>query len=199
MDEGFDVEKILDGVMSSMKVMVSTGTFTTFLKNTTLVSITEEGERLLCTVGCPTAMIKANIEQRFWGQLVGELTRLTGRKCELLMKIQTSETNGGKEKELPLFEERKSDTGGWKKARLKDDSTFENYAVGGSNQMAYAAAQAVARKPGDAYNPLFIYGGVGVGKTHLMQAIGHEVVKMGEGAGLFCTGEEFTNDLVEAI
>ncbi|MCS7008562.1 MAG: chromosomal replication initiator protein DnaA [Chthoniobacterales bacterium] len=85
-----------------------------------------------------------------------------------------------------------------KNAGLKIDFTFENYAVGGSNQLAFAAAQAVAKNPGKAYNPLFIYGGVGVGKTHLMHGIGHEAIKKGETVRC-CTGEEFTNDLVEAI
>ena len=65
--------------------------------------------------------------------------------------------------------------------------------------MAYAAATAVSRKLGLAYNPLFIYGGVGVGKTHLMQAIGRTAVERGDGPVLFCSGEEFTNDLVMGI
>jgi chromosomal replication initiator protein len=101
--------------------------------------------------------------------------------------------------DLPLFNtEKTTETVQSHRAHLKPEYTFENYAVSGSNQMAYAAAMAVSKKPGTAYNPLFIYGGVGVGKTHLMQAIGHVVVNNGDVA-LFCTGEEFTNDLVEGI
>ncbi len=79
--------------------------------------------------------------------------------------------------------------------------TFDTYVVGGSNQMAHAASQAVARQLSTAYNPLFIYGGVGLGKTHLMHAIGHEVRKT-EPAGFrlyYLSSEQFMNDLINAI
>ncbi len=85
-------------------------------------------------------------------------------------------------------------------SHLNPKFTFENYAVSGSNQMANAAAQAVAQAFGKAYNPLFFYGGVGVGKTHLMQAIGIELIRKNQGIKvLFCTGEEFTNEIIQAI
>ena len=81
---------------------------------------------------------------------------------------------------------------------LKVTSTFENFVVGPSNQLAQAAAQAVSRAPGEIYNPLFIYGDVGLGKTHLLQAIGNTCQQRGLKV-LYTTSEEFTNDLVESI
>lgn len=87
-----------------------------------------------------------------------------------------------------------------KRAGLRSDYHFKTFAVSGSNEMAHAAAMAVAKRPGQAYNPLFFYGGVGVGKTHLMQAIGHSVLERDSSASIiYCTGEEFTNEIIDAI
>lgn len=83
---------------------------------------------------------------------------------------------------------------------LRSDYNFETFAVSSSNEMAHAAATAVSEKPGMAYNPLFLYGGVGVGKTHLMHAIAHNILKKDLKVKIiYCTGEEFTNQIVEAI
>ena len=84
--------------------------------------------------------------------------------------------------------------------KLNRDYTFANFAVSSSNQMAYAAATAVAETPGTSYNPLFFYGGVGVGKTHLMQAIGNDILsKQQTTRVIYCMGEEFTNEIIDAI
>jgi chromosomal replication initiator protein len=83
---------------------------------------------------------------------------------------------------------------------LRADYVFETFAVSSSNEMAHAAATAVSKSPGTAYNPLFLYGGVGVGKTHLMHAIGHNILATNPGAKIiYSTGEEFTNQIVSAI
>lgn len=86
------------------------------------------------------------------------------------------------------------------KSGLNPLFTFASYAVSGSNEMAHAAAVAVSQHPGSSYNPLFLYGEVGVGKTHLMHAIGNNVLTDRPNAVvLYCTGEDFTNDIVQAI
>lgn len=83
---------------------------------------------------------------------------------------------------------------------LRLDYTFETFAVSTTNEMAHAAAMAVSGQPGMAYNPLFIYGGVGVGKTHLMHAVGNNILKNNPDTKiLYCTGEDFTNEIVSAI
>lgn len=87
-----------------------------------------------------------------------------------------------------------------RKIGLRPDYTFETFAVSTSNEMAHAAATAVSNRPGESYNPLFLYGGVGVGKTHLMHAIGTNILQNNPEAKIvYSTGEEFTNEIVDAI
>ncbi len=87
-----------------------------------------------------------------------------------------------------------------KQIGLKSDFTFKNFAVDPSNQMAHAAATKVASSLGSSYNPLFLYGGVGVGKTHLMHAIANYVLKNEPDTNIvFCTGEQFTNEIIRSI
>ena len=83
---------------------------------------------------------------------------------------------------------------------LKDIYTFDSFVIGGSNQFAHAAARAVAENPAKAYNPLFLYGGVGLGKTHLMHAIGHEIKRRNRSIRLtYISSEVFTNEMINAI
>jgi len=85
-------------------------------------------------------------------------------------------------------------------AGLRPDYVFETFAVSSTNEMAHAAATAVSQRPGTAYNPLFLYGGVGVGKTHLMHALAHNILQQDPTVKvIYCSGEEFTNEIVSAI
>ena len=85
-------------------------------------------------------------------------------------------------------------------AQLNARYTFDNFVIGNGNQFARAASLASAERPGKAYNPLFLYGGVGLGKTHLMQAIGHEVKRRQPIASLcYVTAEKFTNEMINAL
>ncbi|MGE5325297.1 MAG: chromosomal replication initiator protein DnaA [Actinomycetota bacterium] len=85
-------------------------------------------------------------------------------------------------------------------AQLNPRYTFEAFVIGAGNQFAHAAAQAVAERPSKAYNPLFLYGGVGMGKTHLMQAIGHEVKRHQPQAAIcYVSSEKFTNEMINSL
>jgi chromosomal replication initiator protein len=87
-----------------------------------------------------------------------------------------------------------------RRLHIRPGATFESFAVSTTNQMAYAAATAVAKNPGTAYNPLFFYGGTGVGKTHLMHAIANQLLTTRpEMRIVYCMGEEFLNEIIEAI
>jgi len=85
-------------------------------------------------------------------------------------------------------------------SQLNPKYTFDGFVIGSGNQFAHAAARAVAEKPSKAYNPLFLYGGVGMGKTHLMQAIGHEIKKRQPQMGIcYVSAEKFTNEMINAL
>ncbi len=86
------------------------------------------------------------------------------------------------------------------KSGLNHKYNFDNFAVSSTNQVAYAASQAVVKNPGSAYNPLFLYGGVGVGKTHLAQSIAKKILESDKNKKIyFCPGDNFTNELIESI
>ncbi len=105
-----------------------------------------------------------------------------------------------KTNETPLLQYKPSGEDFIRKAGLNPKYKFDNFAVFSTNQIAYAAAQAIAQNPGSAYNPFFIWGGVGVGKTHLAQAVARTIIERDqEKRVFFCPGDQFTNELVEAI
>ncbi len=197
-------EQVWKDSLEIIKVTVSPAIFSTWFSQTHLVSMKELSDRYIVEVGCPTSFAKNTIEGRYFGLIQDSLSKVIGKKCDLSFLVKSNpKTIKDNDNSSPLFsvDTNKADILEiLQKARIRPSFTFENFAVSPSNQMAHAAAEAVSRDLGSAYNPLFIWGGVGVGKTHLMVSVGNFVLKRTpEKKVLFCTGEDFTNDIVEGI
>jgi chromosomal replication initiator protein len=128
-------------------------------------------------------------------QMIGVLSELFGTSVELRLSVaeQSEHQRGATGLPPRPLEE-------FRTANLNARYTFEEFVVGNSNRFAHAAAQAVAGAPAHAYNPLFLYGGVGLGKTHLMHAIGHRVIQDNLAANVvYATCEKFTNEFIIAL
>lgn len=187
-----------------IKVSVSPAIFSTWFTQTHLAKIDNIGERIIAEVGCSTSFSKNTIESRYFGLIQDSLNKVVGKSCDITFSVKENpeKISASSEVITPLFQnsEDKDILEVLRNSRIRPIFTFENFAVSGSNQMAHAAAQAVAESLGSAYNPLFIWGGVGVGKTHLMVSVGNfSLHKNSNLKVLFCTGEDFTNDIVEGI
>lgn len=187
-------------VLAEIKLQVSQAVYQTLFSQTTLKSL----EETQAVIGCNKPLLVNLIEKRYESLIKKTMDDYLHKDMQLKFEASAYEEKSGKV-DGPLFTLRQPlpkiiHQYASPYVRLNPDSTFENFAVSSSNQMAYAAATAVAKSPGTSYNPLFLYGGVGVGKTHLMQAIGHYILKNNpETKMLFCTSEEFTNEIIEAI
>lgn len=195
-----DLEKIWKSVTSELELTLSGGVYKTWFLNTGLVSI-ESG---VATIYTSNPFVSKTIEERYYSLLKKILDKLTGENLSLVFVVSKKTDKKMLDEEVgPLFAENKTNDVYFeaaKKANLRTDLTFETYAVSSLNQMAYAAATAVSKNLGSAYNPLFLWGGVGVGKTHAMQAVGNAVLKKDpKKKVIFCMGEEFMNGIVAAI
>ncbi len=192
------MEDLWKQVLAEIQVEVSKPIFLTFFKPTTLVSVANS----IATIDAPTHITADYIERRYYSLIKKSLDKKTGENLSLVF---TSEGNASrksvKKEEGPLFvsENRKPQLAR-RPARIRSDYTFESLAVSESNQLAYTAALTVASDLGSKYNPLFLYGSVGVGKTHLMNAVANKACDQNEHCKIvYLTTEEFTNEVVEAI
>jgi len=161
----------------------------------------------------PHAFIRDWIEENYITTMVKSVQSLSGKKLAIKIVVGGGENEeGGGESEEPRVPEPGpvKDTvithpSGYQNSSSSNRSlnpkyTFDSFVVGSSNQFAHAAAMAVAENPARSYNPLFIYGGVGLGKTHLMHAIGHHVLKHNPSSKLcYLSSERFMNDLINSL
>lgn len=178
-----------------IKQEVSQQNFKFWFSPTKFHNTTEE----VLTLSVPSAFVKETLQKRFSDLLTNTVIQLVGQplKIEYVVISRAVEEDEGEESE-DLFQPQYQPTP--QASPINPKFTLENFVVGLSNNVAYAAAQAVAQNPGTSYNPLFIYGGTGVGKTHLMLGIGNAILKKNPYAKvIYCSSEKFTNDYVEAI
>jgi len=190
-------------ILESIKISVSPAIFSTWFSQTYLAGLEKSGKRFIAHVGCSSPFVKTTIEGRYFGLLHDAMVKSLETPCDLVFIVKQNPDKRPSEAfaETPLFENKTNEFSQvLMRSRVRPGYTFDNFAVSSSNQMAHAAAEAVADNPGNAYNPLFIWGGVGVGKTHLMLSVGHSILTQNSSCKvLFVSGEEFTNDIVEGI
>jgi chromosomal replication initiator protein len=158
-------------------------------------------------IAVPSSFYRDQVKQRYQSYIENKLRGLTGRDISIVFEVKPREMEDAiTEKEIKQRPEKAvSEPIAQKKEKkaahvqLNKDYTFDKYVIGDNNNFASNAAQAIARNPGTAYNPFFIYGGVGLGKTHLMQAIGNFIHENSTGKIIYITAENFTNEFVMAI
>lgn len=181
-----DLNEIWDSVLRQMAEEISAVSFETWIKSAEPIEI--RGNELVLSVG--NSLNKQMLMTKFRSMIESCIEFETGRTFEINVVVNE---NAAEKTEGEFSPE---DTA----SSLNPRYSFENFVVGGNNNLAYAAALGVAESPGRKYNPLFLYGGSGLGKTHLLQAIGNKFHQLHpERKVLYTTSEKFTYELVTAI
>ncbi len=207
-------------VLGDIEISLSRANYLTWFKNTSLVKFDDDE----LVIGVPNVFIKQQLERKYLPLITDTLKKNGVTPKAVLFKIHTPATR--KDTEQPITDKailtspqpestpvsaNQSDSQQQTRAKsnplshpyrqgLNETYTFESFVVGSGNELAYAACQAVAAQPGTKYNPLFLYGGVGIGKTHLIQAIGTEIVAQNPGARVvYITSEQFVQEFVDAL
>lgn len=210
-------QQLWQATLGELELLISKANFTTWFKNTGISSV-DEGKII---ISVPNAFTKEWLEKKYHQTIVKALRNVTENNVkEVIYKIEMVSLlrNQSSPNEISATNDTVTETNtitenvptsssynpitdaSGEKLNLNPKYTFANFIVGKNNELAHAAALAVAKNPGSAYNPLFIYGGVGLGKTHLMQAIGHRVLEDNPKAKvLYVSCEKFTNDYISAI
>jgi len=205
------LEQIWQAILGEAELTMSKASFTTWFKN----SFIAEHQNGVLTIGVPNGFTRAWFENKFNKEISQTFHKVTGKKpteIKYVIKIKAkdkSETNNKNFLEADQHKTEKVEITHKKQTQSNNDQlclsaglnpkySFDTFVVGKHNELAHAACWAAVRRPGETYNPLFIYGGVGLGKTHLLQAIGHELIKSGKKV-IYVTSEKFTNDYVDAV
>ncbi len=196
-----DTEKLWKSVLAELELSVSKATYQTHFAHSQLVSLADG----VATIGFANPLMRTLVETRYYSLVKSVLDHHTKQNISLIFAIAAQKDTLSPRDVGPLFTQNEeiptaSASTMAKKLHILPEYNFEGFAVSTSNQMAYAAATAVAKNPGSAYNPLFLYGGVGVGKTHLMHAVANSLLREKQTMRVvYCMGEEFLNEIVEAI
>jgi len=180
--------------LALLEKQMSTPEYRSWVETIQPVSLFEK--RLVLAV--PTELSREKIEQKYLELIRYAFQRVSGlpyNNLEIGLIVDPSILRKPQE---PV--EAQGTSAEWERPNLNPKYTFATFVVGNSNKFAHAAAMAVAESPARAYNPLFIYGGVGLGKTHLMHAIGHYILDKNPNMRIvYASSEKFTNELINAI
>ena len=194
--------EIWKAVLGELQLQLPRPTFETWLKHTDGVSYDEHQ----FVVEAPTPFAVAWLERRMYNAIQKTVEKVTDRPLDVVFRVRQgheaengSVTSSGQTLELESGQDEiQVKPQAQLPAAFNPKYQFDSFVVGPSNQLAYSAARAVADAPGKSYNPLFIYSGVGLGKTHLLHAIGHAAASRGL-AVRYVTSEQFTNDFITSI
>ena len=196
-------EELWKAVLGEMELSLSRAHFTTWLKNTSIIS----RERFSVVVSVPNGFIKEWLENKFNKRILQSIRNLTpeirevryivGKPRAELIKQDLSKMVMDKELEDKVLPTQDSDID--TTTNLNKKYSFESYVIGSNSEMAHAACIGVSRNLGKTYNPLFIYGNVGLGKTHLLQAIGNKVSEDKNKKVLYIPAEKFTAEIIESL
>jgi chromosomal replication initiator protein len=198
-----DTKQVWRAALGELQVSLSPAAFETWLKGSTLTTVDDNR----FTIGVPNGFARDFLENRYRSLISQTLARVVGYSVVVdfvVIPAATDAEDGGgpapddSPEEVRLEPTRVGGEGG--QSNLNPRYTFSNFIVGSANRLAHAASLSVAERPGHAYNPLFLYGGVGLGKTHLMHAIGNQVMaKFPRKRVVYATSEKFTNEFITSI
>lgn len=199
-----DKKGLWQAVLGELELTISKANFGTWFDRTTILS-SEDGH---VVIGVPNIFTLTRLQERYHEAIRDVLERMTKVKSieyKLTPMGQQSAPAGDPFAAAvsvadPVKPAPRTAPATTTSSPLNPKYTFDNFVVGSSNELAYAACQAVAKSPGAKYNPLYLYGGVGLGKTHLMQAVGNEILRRDPSKKIeYVTSEEFTNQFVNSI
>ena len=186
-----NLDNLWKDVLNVIKVELTEVSFNTWLKSINPISL--NGNKII--LGAPNDFTKGILMGRYFNLIKNSIKQVTNEDytIEFIIPGEESNYNIGQNiiQETPENNQR---------AQLNPKYTFNTFVIGNSNRFAHAASLAVAEAPAKAYNPLFIYGGVGLGKTHLMHAIGHYILSQNPNSKVvYVSSEKFTNELINSI
>lgn len=191
------LEQLWNNVLSQVEQKISKPSFETWLKSTKLLSYAGSN----VTIAAPNSFARDWLENHYVHLITGILTELTGE--DLYIKFVVPKDQEMEDYNIPVApkpEIKQNDQQDISPGMLNPKYTFDTFVIGSGNRFAHAASLAVAEAPAKAYNPFFIYGGVGLGKTHLMHAIGHYVLEHNPNAKVvYLSSEKFTNEFINSI